>query len=114
MTEREWQRQVLDLAAWHRWALTYHAPDNRPDARGRVQSVTRGFPDLILLKGRRLLAVELKTETGRVTPEQRKWLTGLAAAGVEVDVWRPSDTALAVAVLAGRREARGLPVPVPA
>lgn len=50
-----------------------------------------GFPDLVLLKGSRIIYAELKTQGGRVSPAQRDWLEGLQAAGHEVHVWRPSD-----------------------
>lgn len=102
ITERQWQRIVEGVATVGGW-LVYHAPDNRPvtSTRGRryVQSVRAGFPDLILVKTGRLLAIELKTQTGRVTAEQLQWLTELAAAGVEVAVWRPADERIMEAVL---------------
>ena len=50
-----------------------------------------GFPDLILVRGDRLLAAELKTESGTLTPAQSEWLEALAAAGMETFVWRPDD-----------------------
>lgn len=102
VTERAWQAQVEGVARFGGW-LAYHAPDNSP-RRSRsgatyVQNVRRGFPDLVLVRGRRLLAVELKTETGVVSPDQVAWLTALAGAGAEVAVWRPRDRAVMEDVL---------------
>lgn len=109
ITERQWQRTVEGVAAAAGW-LAYHAPDNRPvtsiNGARYVQSVRAGFPDLVLVKAGRLLVVELKTQTGRVTAEQLRWLTELAAAGVEVAVWRPADERIMQAVLL-----HGEPVP---
>lgn len=50
----------------------------------------KGFPDLEII-GTRILHRELKTETGKLTPDQLKVLARLAAAGADADVWRPTD-----------------------
>jgi hypothetical protein len=34
---------------------------------------------------------ELKKEDGRVRPKQKEVLAAMAAAGLDADVWRPSD-----------------------
>lgn len=94
ITEATVQAQVERLATLHGW-LWWHAPDNRPitTTRGHryVQDVRAGFPDLILTRGTRGIALELKRQTGRVKPEQVTWLLALQAAGFEVAVVRPSD-----------------------
>ncbi len=50
-----------------------------------------GFPDLVLVRGERLLVRELKTDRGGVTGAQIAWLAALQMAGVDATVWRPSD-----------------------
>ena len=84
MSEASLQRRVLGLARELGW-LAYHTHDSR-----RSQP---GWPDLALVsvKRRRFLVAELKTERGRVAPEQHTWLTALAAAGIEAHIWRPAD-----------------------
>jgi hypothetical protein len=62
--------------------LTYHTHDSRRSEPG--------FPDLVLV-GQRVIYAELKRTLGRVSPEQKKWLAALAAAGAETHVWRPVD-----------------------
>lgn len=103
ISETAWQHAVEGIAAAGRWRY-YHAPDNRPitaagSGRRYVQAVRRGFPDLVAVRRGRMVVVELKTETGTVTDDQHAWLTDLAAAGVEVGVWRPRDRDLVEAVL---------------
>jgi hypothetical protein len=54
------------------------------DARRSVP----GFPDLVCLRGSRVLVAEIKTMRGRVSPEQRDWLAAFELAGVESHLWR--------------------------
>jgi hypothetical protein len=98
ISEAEWQRTVVEIAQWNRWGLIFHAPANRP-INGHVQNMTAGFPDLCMVRGRRLLFVELKRERGRTTEAQREWLAALLLTGAETAVWRPSDLAIVKEVL---------------
>jgi hypothetical protein len=85
MTEAQLQSAVMDLARFHQYDITYHNPDSR-----RSQA---GFPDLVLISSsrRRALFRELKTEDGRFRPKQQSVLLAMVAAGLDADVWRPSD-----------------------
>lgn len=89
ITERDWQNQVHRLAFSLGWKY-YHAPDNRP-VHGRIQKVVAGFPDLVMVKGERLIFAELKRETGIVAEAQIEWLKALELAGAECYIWRPSN-----------------------
>ena len=83
VSERDWQRQIVETAEWGDW-WWYHVPDSRRS--------NAGFPDLVLLHAERgAIFVEVKTEKGRVSPAQRMILGVMDAAGLEVRVWRPSD-----------------------
>lgn len=91
LSEAHFQAQVTGLASFYGWRW-FHAPDNRPSASGRRQTVVRGWPDLFLVRGAECLAVELKTEKGRLRPEQDAWLGALAQVpGIECHIWRPSS-----------------------
>jgi hypothetical protein len=83
LTEKQWLRQVTDLAHLYRWR-TFH-----PWLSIRSE---RGWPDLALVRPPRLVLAELKTDHGKVTLPQQEWLDLLGAcSGVEVHLWRPSD-----------------------
>jgi len=83
MTEAELQRQVIDLAEALGW-LVYHTYNSR-----RSQ---RGFPDLCLVKGTRLMFVELKREKGKLSAYQQEWLRAIDdAKRVDWRIVRPSS-----------------------
>lgn len=83
ITEKAFTQQVMHLLKAMGWKA-YHTWRS-------VHSV-KGFPDICAVKGERLLFAELKTEKGRVTPEQEEWLELLAVPqSNEVYLWRPSD-----------------------
>lgn len=52
---------------------------------------TPGWPDLALCGGSGFILRELKTEKGRLTPEQAQWGVALRSVGQNWDVWRPAD-----------------------
>ena len=82
--EKDFQAQVLDLARLCGW-LCYHTHDSRRSAPG--------FPDLVLVRPPRLVFAELKSEEGKLRPEQRAWLKTLASCtqAPESYMWRPRD-----------------------
>lgn len=98
LTEAQWQTQVVGIARQYGWEC-FHAPDNKPGAGGRRQTITPGWLDLAILGHSRALFVELKSEKGRVRPEQVVVMQKLRAAGCEVSLWRPSDLPTVLAVL---------------
>lgn len=55
------------------------------------QQGDNGWPDIVALRGSRIVVVELKAAKGRVERAQQAWLDAWAAAGAEVYVWRPAD-----------------------
>ena len=82
MTEKQLQAAVVKLAKLRLW-MVYHTYDSRRSEPG--------FPDLVLVRNGRLVFVELKAASGRVTPAQRCWLDALKRAHREVYIWRPRD-----------------------
>lgn len=84
MREKEFQQRVVDYARTLNWAA-YHTHDSRRSEPG--------FPDLVLVRGPRLVFAELKTEIGSTTADQERWLDALCKVEgrPEVFVWRPSE-----------------------
>ncbi len=96
-SEREFQRQVLQLARLSGW-LVYHTHDSRRS--------TPGFPDLVLVRAPRLVFAELKSEKGRIRPEQSVWLEAFSGCVVapESYLWRPRDLEETQRTLLKRKE----------
>ena len=81
--ERDFQAQIIDLAHLQGWRI-YHTRDSRRSEPG--------FPDLVLVRGRCCIFAEVKTESGKVTSEQREWLDALSGVHEHSTIiWRPGD-----------------------
>lgn len=95
LTEAAFQAQVIQLAHMWGWRVACFRPVRVQRADGTVYHETpvgadgKGWPDLVLVRGRRILAAELKVGRNVATPEQRLWIDALNAAGVTACVWRP-------------------------
>lgn len=84
MTERDWDKQFRQLFRTLGYDLSYHTYNSHRSARG--------YPDWHLTHPNgRSVFVELKSENGRLRPEQEQWLERLRVCGHEAYVWRPSD-----------------------
>jgi hypothetical protein len=83
MTEAELQGNVIEAAKLLGWTHVYHTHDSRRSEAG--------FPDLVLLRRDRILVIELKSQTGKLTPEQEGWLYAFGEAGVDWRLFRPED-----------------------
>jgi hypothetical protein len=84
VTEAELQSNVRQVARLGGF-ITYHTNDSRRS--------DKGFPDLVMVHPMtgRVVYAELKSEKGRIRPEQQQWIDALARGGHTVHVWRPED-----------------------
>ena len=84
ISEKQFQAQLVELAGYCGW-LCYHTHDSQRSAPG--------FPDLALVRPPRLVFAELKSEEGRIRPEQRTWLEALTGCtqAPESYLWRPRN-----------------------
>lgn len=98
-TEKQWMATVVQAARLLGYCV-YHTH--------RSDHSEPGFPDLFMAKPAErigepstILVAELKTERGRLSPAQARWLDLFASAGVPAFIWRPSDWPTVEAVLKG-------------
>lgn len=91
MSEKELQKAVVDAARRHGWRLAHFRASQSPKGNWlTAQTGDPGFPDLILVRKGRMLAVELKSDKGKLGPGQQQWLTMITMVeGADAYVWRP-------------------------
>ena len=97
ISEAAFQSAVIDYALWRKWRVVHYRPALRaPQWHGQTRRYSTplqghpGAPDLILARDGRVILAELKRHNGRVSPDQRLWLSAL---GEHARLWRPQDWA---------------------
>lgn len=93
LTEAQLQEKVIALAKAKGWLVMHSRPARTEKGWRTPIAGDAGFPDLVLARDGRVLFAELKSESGRLTRQQREWLDALGAGqyAKSVHVWRPSD-----------------------
>lgn len=92
LSEAEFLRQLLELARALGWRSAHFRPARTAKGwRTPLAGDAKGWPDLVLVRGRRALFVELKVGRGEPTWEQTLWLEALRGAGLDARLWRPED-----------------------
>lgn len=91
MTEREFERAVIEALDVFGWRWCHFRPGRTASGWRTALSGAAGFPDIVAVRGERVLFIELKAEGGRLSGPQREWLAELERAGQDVRVWRPDD-----------------------
>lgn len=96
-TEQDFKSWVLDLAKRFNWRVCHFRAarvlkDGQETYRTPVEADGAGFPDLVLVRPPKCLFVELKSQAGKVSSNQERWLRELSSCpGIAVCVWRPAD-----------------------
>ena len=103
---KEVHEHDLQLAVWRYaemqgWRCHYTARSAFRLQDGSYRgTATPGWPDVIAIRAGVMWAIELKSEVGRVRPEQREWMALLAdVPGVNTAIWRPRDAQAAIEAL---------------
>jgi hypothetical protein len=125
-SEREFQRAVMEMAELCGWE-TLHVRTSMQQGRyltATTGTMAKGWVDLVLVKGSRVIFAELKGDRGRLRPDQERVLSVLRgldnppghiqgsgttqqwfAPWIEVSVWRPKDWPSIEATLTSREAA---------
>ena len=83
LSESQFQSEVVMAARLAGWVV-YHTHNSRGSQPG--------FPDLVMAHPQLgVRFVELKSQHGKVTDWQKKWLADLVLAGAKAEIWRPID-----------------------
>ena len=81
--EQDLQNKIIKLAKVYGYEQIYHT--------WRSDHSPAGFPDLILLREKRMVVAEIKSEKGILSPEQYFWLCAFRKITKDVYLWKPSD-----------------------
>ncbi len=91
MRERDIQDMMEQAAGYLGWRC-FHDNDSRRN--------NPGFPDLVCVRKGKMLALELKTEKGKLRPQQAEWIDELGKVpGVIARIVRPADIDDVIAIL---------------
>lgn len=106
MTEAELQRIVCDALTFGGWLWMHQRPGRTSTGWRTAIEGTAGFPDLIALRGERVLVLEVKSETGRISIDQRRWIEAWRRAGIDARIIRPVDVDRLIGELIHTKESR--------
>lgn len=100
----DWQPQFLEMAHMLGYEHNFTRRTRGKGGAWTTSTSMKGWPDLYLWSQhrRRSMFVEMKTETGKVSPDQEACLISLATAGIECHVWRPRHLQIAQQTLTRR------------
>ena len=94
ISEADFQEMIIDLAHLCGYKVAHFRKARKKDGSWitPVAADGKGWPDLILCndKTNSFIVVEVKVDTGKLTPEQAEWIKRLRACGVVAYVWFPS------------------------
>lgn len=102
MSETEFKDILVTVARRYGWLVHHDLPAQ--NSRGRWATHIQGdagFPDLILLhpNSGKLFAIELKSDKGKLSPGQKRWLMAFEKSGIYNAVLKPSDMEYALYLL---------------
>ena len=83
-----WVMQLAEVCGWSTLHIGKCPKRNYTPTQG---TMSKGWPDLVLIRDGTLICAELKTDKKYPTPQQREVHAALEACGIAVYVWRPKD-----------------------
>lgn len=101
ITEKSFQKQVIELAQRYGWKVAAFrtALSQAGNWMTPVQGDGKGWPDLFMVRGNRAIALELKVGYNKPTEEQWDWLGSLKDAGIDAYMVTPKHWDLIETVL---------------
>jgi hypothetical protein len=73
--EKEFQRTIVETLELFGYVGTHLFPLRDIHGQMRTPSTASGWPDLVYLRPPRVLAIEVKGDTGKADPKQIAWLS---------------------------------------
>lgn len=88
LSEEHFQNRVIETAKCFGWRCVHFRPARTTTGWRTALQGDVGFTDLVLARKGVVICAEIKSNTGRLRPEQKAWLHALGPNG---RVWRPRD-----------------------
>ena len=101
LVEDEYQAWIEVMARRRGWALQFHVRRAQVKGAWITNTSSPGVPDLWLVRGDRLVVLEVKSQRVTPSPEQLVWVAALQRVpGVDAYIVKPSDADDVLALLA--------------
>lgn len=108
-SEEQFTDWFVETATLLGWRVIHHRPARTQRGWRTATQGHKGFPDIVAARDGVIVCAELKSSTGRPSPDQRAWLDALGGCA---HLWRPADRDAILAVLSAPRLAvAAAPVP---
>lgn len=93
MNEKEFQKIVIDLAHMYGWKVAHFRTSQIKTGvyATAVDADGAGFPDLVMVRGERLIFAELKVGKNKLSQKQIEWCDALLTAGARWCLWHERD-----------------------
>ena len=91
-SEADFQKTLIDLLHCYGYRVAHFRPAKTDKGwRTPVSADGSGWPDLFVVHpdSGNAFAVECKSDTGKLSPEQENWIEWLRACGIRTFVWMP-------------------------
>lgn len=88
MSEANFTNTVIEMAMTFGWRVAHFRPAETKKGWRTAMTGHIGFPDLVLARHEQVMFVELKSDTGKMRPDQEAWAKAI---GPNFQVWRPGD-----------------------
>ena len=91
MSEKEFLSQIIEVAHIYHYRVAHFRPAQTSKGwRTPVSADGKGFPDLVLVSSsqKRILFIECKSDTGKLTIQQSNWRQCLLDSGAEYYLWQ--------------------------
>jgi hypothetical protein len=92
ITEREFQIQIIRYAQLLGYKVAHFRVARTSSGwRVPIEADGTGWPDLVMVRDKKILVAELKVQNRPLTRQQAAWLQALEGAGVAAYHWTPND-----------------------
>lgn len=97
LNEGQWTDVVVQTAKLYGWVVSHFRPAKTERGWRTPVQGDNGFPDLALARDCVVLLAELKTDKGKLRPEQERWRDAIGPEHYRL--WRPADLPKVIAEL---------------